>query len=62
MNPNDYIGMRAVVSPKDDDIFPVYTGTVVRIVDDWFKVADAEDYVYDVAFEQLTFLEEVDNG
>ena len=62
MNPNDYVGLSVIVSPKEDDLFPVFKGTVMRVDDPYFKVAiDSEDeldrYIYDVEFDQITFIE-----
>jgi hypothetical protein len=62
MTPNDYVGLSVIVTPKADDLFPVYKGTIIAVREDCYKVAeDSKDelsrYIYDVDHDQLTFIE-----
>ncbi len=55
MNPNDFVGMTADVTPNKDDCFNEFRGTIIGVKDGFFQVKDQDDDVWDVEENQIKY-------
>ena len=55
-NPNDFVGLSVIVTPKEWDSFYEFEGTIIGVKDPYFQVKDQDD-VYDVEANQIDITE-----
>lgn len=55
IEPEQFVGMRGIVTPRDDDMFMhEFEGVCIGVRNGFLQVRDADDDVYEIEMTQFT--------